>query len=174
MKYRAIKDNAGRFAVKLMCSVTEISPSGYYAWLNRPESARAQANRRLLGGFARPTGAHAAVMVRITQELRAEGLCVGENHVAELMRAAQIRAKSARKWRATTKSSHRLPVAENTLNRAFNVTQPDRVWAGDSSCVITKRPIASDHPMLSLTPPRAEFLFLEPRWQKTSSRKCGS
>ncbi|WP_348239977.1 DDE-type integrase/transposase/recombinase, partial [Salmonella enterica] len=32
---------------------------------------------------------------------------------------------------------HRLPVAENTLKRAFNVTLPDRVWAGDISYVWT-------------------------------------
>jgi putative transposase len=139
MKYRAIKDNAGRFAVKLMCSVIEVSPSGYYAWLNRPESARARANRRLLNQIreAHRRSRRCYGSPRITRELRAQGLCVGENRVAKLMRAAQIRAKSVRKWRATTQSSHRLAVAENTLNRAFNVTKPDRVWAGDISYVWT-------------------------------------
>jgi len=139
MKYRAIKDNAGRFAVKLMCSVIEVSPSGYYAWLNRPESARARANRRLLNQIreAHRRSRRCYGSPRITRELRAQGLCVGENRVAKLMRAAQIRAKSVRKWRATTQSSHRLAVAENTLNRSFNVTKPDRVWAGDISYVWT-------------------------------------
>src|SRR5690606_39063799 len=137
MKYRAIKDNAGRFAVKLMCSVIEVSPSGYYAWLSRPESTRAQANRRLLERIreAHRRSRRCYGSPRITRELRAEGLCVGENRVAELMRAAQIRAKSARKWRATTKSSHRLPVAENTLNRAFNVTQDRKSTRLNSSHV---------------------------------------
>src|SRR5690606_18167440 len=133
MKYRAIKDNVRRFAVNLMCSALEVSASGYYAWLNRPESARAQANRHLLDrirvAHRRSRGCYGSP--RITRDLRDEGLCVGENRVARLMRAEQIRAKSVRKWRATTKSSHRLPVAENTLNRAFSVTQPNRVWAGD-------------------------------------------
>lgn len=139
MKYRAIRDNAGRFAVSLMCSALEVSNSGYYAWRDRPESARAQANRRLLG---RIRDAHRRSRCtygspRITHELRAEGQCVGENRVARLMQAAQIRAKSARKWRATTQSSHRLPVAENTLDRGFSVSQPNRVWAGDISYVWT-------------------------------------
>jgi transposase InsO family protein len=139
MKYRAIKDSAGRFAVNLMCSALEVSASGYYAWLNRPESAQAQANRRLIDRIREVhwRARRAYGSPRITQELRADGHCVGENRVAGLMRAAQIRAKSARQWRATTKSSHRLPVAENTLNRAFNVTQPNRVWAGDISYVWT-------------------------------------
>ena len=47
MKYRAIKDNAGRFAVNVMCSALGIWASGYYAWLRRPQSATAQTNRQL-------------------------------------------------------------------------------------------------------------------------------
>ncbi len=139
MKYRAIKDNVRRFAVNLMCSALEVSASGYYAWLNRLESARAQANRRLLERIheAPRRSRRCYGSPRITRDLRDEGLCVGENRVARLMRAEQIRAKSVRKWRATTKSSHRLPVAENTLNRAFGVTQPNRVWAGDITYVWT-------------------------------------
>jgi putative transposase len=139
MKYRAMKDNAGRFAVSLMCSALEVSASGYYAWLDRPQSARAQANRRLLDQIrdVHRRSRHTYGSPRITHELRAEGHCVGENRIAGLMRAAQIRAKSARRWRATTQSSHRLPVAENTLNRRFSVSQPNRVWAGDISYVWT-------------------------------------
>jgi putative transposase len=145
MKYRAIKDNASRFAVNLMCSALQVSTSGYYAWLDRPESARAQANRRLLDriGEAHRRSRRCYGSPRITEELRAEGLCVGENRVARLMRAAQIRAKSARKWRATTQSSHRLPIAENTLNREFSVTQPNRVWRGHQLPVDGRRLVVS-------------------------------
>jgi putative transposase len=32
MKYRAMRDNIGRFAVSLMCSALGVSTSGYYAW----------------------------------------------------------------------------------------------------------------------------------------------
>jgi putative transposase len=139
MKYRAIKDNAGRFAVSLMCSALEVSTSGYYAWHNRPEGPRAQANRRLLSQIreAHRRSRCTYGSPRITHELRAEGHCVGENRIARLMRAAQVRAKSARRWRATTQSSHRLPVAENTLDRGFSVAHPNRVWAGDISYVWT-------------------------------------
>ncbi|MEO6543966.1 MAG: IS3 family transposase, partial [Nitrospiraceae bacterium] len=56
---------------------------------------------------------------------------IGEHRVARLMRQDGIRAKTVKKWRATPQSNHRLPVAENTLNRQFTVTQPNRVWAGD-------------------------------------------
>ena len=53
------------------------------------------------------------------------------------MRQEGIRAKTVKKWRATTQSNHRLPVALNTLHRQFTVTQPNRVWAGDLTYVWT-------------------------------------
>jgi putative transposase len=139
MKYRAIRDHAGRYAVQLMCSALEVSSSGYYAWLNRPESARAQANRRLLSHIrlAHQRSRRIYGSPRITHELRAGGHCIGENRIARLMRDGGIRAKGARKWRATTQSSHRLPVAENTLDRGFTVRAPNCVWAGDISYIWT-------------------------------------
>jgi transposase InsO family protein len=42
-----------------------------------------------------------------------------------------------RKWRATTESTHRFPVAPNTLNRQFTIDRPNRAWAGDISYVWT-------------------------------------
>ena len=62
---------------------------------------------------------------------------VGEHRVARLMRQEGIRAKTVKKWRATTQSNHRLPVATNALNRQFTVTHPNRVWAGDITDVWT-------------------------------------
>jgi transposase InsO family protein len=53
------------------------------------------------------------------------------------MRVEGIRAKTVKKWRATTQSDHRFPVAANTLNRQFTVPQPNRVWAGDLTYVWT-------------------------------------
>lgn len=141
MKYRAIREHAGRFAVSMMCSALQVSASGYYAWRDRPPSRRAQANERLLSQIreAHQRSRCTYGSPRITRELRAQGHRVGENRIAGLMQAAQIRAKSARKWRATTQSAHRWPVAENTLDRAFNVAQPNRVWAGDISYVWTAK-----------------------------------
>jgi len=54
-----------------------------------------------------------------------------------LMRVEGIRAKTVKKWRATTQSYHRFPVAANTLNRQFTVEAPNRVGAGDITYVWT-------------------------------------
>jgi len=66
-----------------------------------------------------------------------QGHSVGEHRIARLMRAEGIRAKTVKKWRATTQSNHRMPVAANTLDRQFSVTRPNRVWAGDITYVWT-------------------------------------
>ncbi len=66
-----------------------------------------------------------------------QGHRIGEHRVARLMRQDGIRAKTVKKWRATTQSQHRFPVAANTLNRQFTVESPNRVWAGDLTYVWT-------------------------------------
>jgi putative transposase len=66
-----------------------------------------------------------------------QGHAVGEHRIARLMRVEGIRAKTVKKWRVTTDSDHTWPVATNTLNRQFQVKQPNRVWAGDITYVWT-------------------------------------
>jgi hypothetical protein len=41
-----------------MCRVLEVSASGYCAWRSRPQSARARANRTLLGDIRRLHAEH--------------------------------------------------------------------------------------------------------------------
>ena len=139
MKYQAIGDHANRFPVRLMCRALQVSSAGYYAWGQRPESHRAQRNRalieriRVLHAQSRRTYGSP----RLTRDLRDTGHTCSENRVARLMREHAIRAKTVKKWRATTDSGHKLPVAANTLDRQFVVTAPNRVWAGDISYLWT-------------------------------------
>ena len=63
---------------------------------------------------------------RIWDALLKQGHRIGEHRVARLMRQDGILAKTVKKWRATTQSQHRFPVAANTLDRQFTVTQPNR------------------------------------------------
>ena len=49
MKYAFIKQQAADYSVRRLCLTLKIHPSGYYAWLSEPQSARAKDDQRLLG-----------------------------------------------------------------------------------------------------------------------------
>ena len=139
MRYCAIQEHDRRYPIRLMCRALAVSPAGYYAWRSRPESHRAVSTRTLLSAIRviHRESRETYGSPRIWDALMKRGHGVGEHRIARLMRAEGIRAKTVKKWRATTQSNHRLPVAENTLNRQFTVEHPNRVWAGDITYVWT-------------------------------------
>jgi transposase InsO family protein len=55
-----------------------------------------------------------------------------------MMRDNAIRARSKRKYKATTDSNHGLPVSDNVLNRDFQPERPDLVWTGDITYIATR------------------------------------
>ena len=116
-----MKANQASHSVRRMCSLLGVSPSGYYAWLRRPPSAREQADRALRDQIvdihSRSRGTYGAP--RIHAELAAEGVAVGRKRVARLMRQAASRGFTAAvKWP--------LP------GRIPNVWQ-HRIWYAESS-----------------------------------------
>ncbi len=141
MSFRLIRDHAGRWPVRLMCRVLEVSASGYYAWRNRPESARAAANWTLLADVRRLHAEHHGRYgsPRMHAALRAEGRTASRGRVARLMRCHGIRALAGRRFRpCTTDSRHHLPIAPNLLNQEFVASAPNRVWLADITYIATR------------------------------------
>ena len=139
MRYRAIQEQDPRYSIRLMCRALAVSAAGYYAWRARPESPRAIQARTLRSDIrvVHQESGDTYGSPRIWKALVTQGHRVGEHRVARLMRQDDIRAKTVKKWRATTQSNPRLPVAANTLDRQFTVTAPNQVWAGDITYVWT-------------------------------------
>jgi len=75
---------------------------------------------------------------RVHAELKASGERCSKNRIARLMREHEIRAKQRRRFKTTTDSKHRYPVAGNILNREFEADNPNQVWAGDITYVPTQ------------------------------------
>ena len=73
-----------------------------------------------------------------SSDLRDQGRKVGKNRVAERMRKAGLRSKIRRKYRVTTNSKHKFPVAPNLLERNFTAQAPDRVWVSDITYLATR------------------------------------
>lgn len=121
-----------------MCQALNVSRSGYYAYINRPESNRSKENRELLKTIKdiheksrRIYGAP-----QITKNLPPEQKA-SRGRVARLMRKNGIRSKVTKKYKATTNSNHNLPVAENIVNQQFEVTRPNEKWLSDITYVAT-------------------------------------
>jgi transposase InsO family protein len=54
------------------------------------------------------------------------------------MRELGLRSKLCKKFKVTTNSKHNYLVVENSLNRAFTVKAPSKVWVSDITYIQTK------------------------------------
>lgn len=122
-----------------MCRVLKVSRSGYYAWRTRPESPRTRANRRLVSEIR---AVHEASRKnygspRVFEELRERGHTAGRHRIARLMRENGIRGRRRRRFRTTTQSNHSHPVAENVVERRFDVQTMNETWATDITYIWT-------------------------------------
>lgn len=140
MRFRFIEDHREQHPARLMCRVLGVSPSGYYAWRSRPESARSAANRVLLADVRRLHGQHRGRYgcPRIYAALRAEGGTASRGRVERLMRRHGIRGIAARRFRpVTTDSRHGLPIAPDLLGQDFQAPVPNQVWLSDITYIPT-------------------------------------
>lgn len=140
MRYAFIKDHRDQWAVSLMAHVLEVSVSGFYDWLKRPKSKRAQEDEQLSEKIIMfHCGSRFSYgSPRIHKGLKAEGHQVGRKRVARLMNTAGIRGKAKRKYKTTTTSSHKRPRADNLVKQNFKVAAPNELWASDISYIPTQ------------------------------------
>jgi putative transposase len=125
--------------VSVLCQVLEVTRSGFYAWLRRSPSAHAVDDQKLVLEIAAIHKASGETYgsPRIHAELLAKGLEVSRKRVARLMRELGIKSRRKRRFKATTDSKHNMPVAENVLDRKFEVDAPDVAWVTDITYVWT-------------------------------------
>ena len=140
MKYAAIYEHRDQHSVRMMCRVMDVSRSGYYDWINRPESARAERHRELTEKihYFHHASRDTYGSPRIQTDLVEAGERVGKNTVALLMQRAGIVPKTVRKFRVTTDSRNTVP-APNLLDREFTVKQPNQKWVSDITFIPTRQ-----------------------------------
>lgn len=125
--------------VRLLCRIFNVSPSGFYSWLSRDDGPKAAEEMRLVQlmekihlGSRKNYGSP-----RVHQILRGIGESISEDKVARLMRKYGIRARTKRKFRCTTDSKHKYPVAANKLDQKFKASEANRIWVGDITYIGT-------------------------------------
>ncbi|MCW5641732.1 MAG: IS3 family transposase [Rhodoferax sp.] len=141
LKYAWIERHRTQWPVSLSCEVLGVSASGYHD--HRRRSGKPHPRR--IGNDAllvhiRAVHAHSRGEYgwpRVWKQLLAQGVRVGKERVRKLMKQHGIKARSKRKFKATTDSSHSLPVAPNLLERNFSPTAPNKVWTSDITYIAT-------------------------------------
>lgn len=138
LTYEFIKAHRKQFSVQAMCSELGVAPSGYYAWLQKPVSDRAQEDARLLrlirASFKASHGIYGAP--RIFLDLREAGETCSKHRVERLMRENKIMAQHGYRTRhySVCKPSVLVP---NLVERNFDVAQPNKVWVTDITYIRT-------------------------------------
>ena len=129
------------FPVRLICSVTGVSASAYYAYRKRPQPGPAQLAEAALVDEIRVIwhqsgGTYGSP--RVCAELRRRGRVVNHKRVERLMKHHDMAGFVPRKRRVTTTadSAHRIP---DLLERDFAATSPDEAWVGDISYIRTRQ-----------------------------------
>lgn len=162
MRYACIARHRGEYAVRLMCRVLVVWPSGFYAAQRRAPSARAQRDQalRLKVREAHTKSRRRYGAPRVHAELQAQGEHVAKKRVARLMREDGLVGRRPRRFVRTTDSRHADPIAPNVLDRQFGVdagSELNSVWVSD----------------ITYLPTREGFLFLAIVLELASRRVVG-
>ena len=140
MKFAFIKEHRCLWPVVVICRVLKVSRSGFFAWLKRPVSKRQRRQEELIEKIRAVHQENRELYgsPRVYRSLLIDGQIVCRNTVAKLMRQANIRAKTRRRFvPRTTDSTHQQPVADNALDRNFTAMAADRKWVADITYVPT-------------------------------------
>ena len=141
MKYAFIHRHRQAFSIQRMCHVVGVARSGYYAWRQREgasspkRSQQAIIDQHVAKAYHQRKGRSGAP--RLTLDLRDDGMPINRKTVAASLQRQGLRAKAARKFKATTNSRHSLPVAPNLLEQNFTASAPNQKWVGDITYLAT-------------------------------------
>src|SRR5690606_38715611 len=140
VKFGFIAKHRAVWPVRVLCSVLEVSASGFYEWLGRRPSRRTVANDRLTGLIRQSFEASDRTYGsrRVWRDVLAWGERCGIHRVARLMSKAGLAAR--RKRRRLPGDTGQRPehsIAPNLLDRQVKADAPNRKWLADFTYVWT-------------------------------------
>jgi putative transposase len=123
-----------------MCDVLRVSRGGFYAWLSRPPSRRAQQDQAILvavrTSFAESGQTYG--VRRVWRDLKDWQVDCGRERLARLMRAERLVARPRKRRRPQdlgVRPEH--TIAPNVLDRRFEAETPNTRWVADFTYIPT-------------------------------------
>ncbi|WP_444898524.1 IS3 family transposase [Microbulbifer sp. VAAC004] len=130
-RFSFIALNRSDFGVRYLCRYLNVSPQGFYKWLNRDESTQEIENRRILACietiYAQHDGNYGSP--RICAELKANGERINHKRDEGLMREAGIVGKAARIYRRRPLPGNPCIKIQNLQKEHGMPSKPDSQWA---------------------------------------------
>ena len=125
-------------AIRTLCRVMTVNPSGYYVWRARPVSERQQENQRLMGLIKQSWLESGGVYGyrKITADLRDLGEHCGKHRVYRLMQEEGLKSQTGYR-RRSMKYGAPAVIAPNHVQQQFDVAEPNRVWVTDITYIRT-------------------------------------
>lgn len=127
--------------VKRSCELLKVSKAAYYEWRKHTPSRRHMSDEELKGDIERVynKSRHRYGAPRVTQQLRAEGICVGKKRVARLMVDLGLIGRCKRRWKRTTIADPNATAVADLIEREFGpgVVELDRRYVGDITYIWT-------------------------------------
>lgn len=138
-RYRFIHTEKANHSIVMMCRILEVSRSGYYSWRERRNEPAIYAvfDLHVRAAFRASYGRYGSR--RIQRELQEDGVPCSRYRVVASMRRSGLYARGRRRFKATTDSRHRHPIAPNLLERDFSPAGPNQAWVGDITYIPTRQ-----------------------------------
>jgi len=142
VKYAWIREHRDSFPVAVLCEMLEVSASGYYDWLDRPTSARAERHAQIQASVqqvhAESHGIYGSVKIAKQLRERPELESACRNTVAQAMRELGLKSRVSKTFTpTTTQSDPTKQPAPNELAQDFTATAPNRKWVTDITYLAT-------------------------------------
>ena len=136
MKYAWINEHRDLFPATILCDVLRVSPSGYYAWLDRVPSERAMRHERIKQSvaavYAESHGIYGSLKIVDQLQKRDDLESACRNTVAVAMREMGLKSKVFKSFKpTTTQTDPTKQPAENRLDRNLTADTPNRKWVTD-------------------------------------------
>lgn len=118
--------------MRKLCRLYGVSASGYYAWRERPASARETSDAEILASIrsAHDASHQTYGSPRVHAALRQSGLEVGRRRIERVMRENRIQGCATKLYRRSPGTGRFFAGVDNHVH-AITPDQPDQIWVGD-------------------------------------------
>lgn len=128
------------YSIARMAKVLGVSESGYYRWLSRKPSKRAEEDLVLIEEIAEIFYASHRVFGsrKITSIMRSRGRLINHKRVERLMSEYCMKSRVCKQYNSFTEPGDGNNIKDNLLKRDFSVTGPDQKMVSDTTGIRTK------------------------------------